>query len=82
MVTKSGSPETDPRFVSTVWEGTLDLPDGRPAGMEIEVTYSFDENGMMHCKFLDVESGRLTEVDLDNSSEKQSASEIDKFLVE
>ena len=81
-VTKSGSPETDPRFVSTVWEGTLDLPDGRPAGMEIEVTYSFDENGMMHCKFLDVESGRLTEVDLDNSSEKQSASEIDKFLVE
>ena len=81
-VTKSGSPETDPRFVSTVWEGDLELPENRPAGMEIEVTYSFDENGMMHCKFLDVESGRLTEVDLDNSSEKQSASEIDKFLVE
>ena len=82
IVTKSGSPETDPRFVSTVWEGDMELPEGRPAGMKIEVTYSFDENGMMHCKFLDVESGRLTEVDLDNSSEKQSASEIDKFLVE
>ena len=81
-VTKSGSPETDPRFVSKVWEGSLDLPANRPAGMEIDVTYAFDSNGMMHCKFLDVDSGRVTEISLDNSTKEQSTSEIDKFLVE
>ena len=48
-VTKSGSPETDPRFVSTVWEGELEVPEGRPAGQKIEITYAFDNNGMMRA---------------------------------
>jgi len=81
-VTKSGSPETDPRFVSTVWEGVLELPGGRPEGQKIEVTYAFDNNGMMKCSFLDVESGRITEISLDDISKGQSTSAIDKFLVE
>lgn len=81
-VTKSGSPETDPRFVSTVWEGDLELPAGRPSGQLVEITYSFDENGMMKCEFLDVESGRKTEIDLDSLSDQTATSEIDKFLVD
>ena len=81
-VTKSGSPETDPRFVSTVWEGDLELPDGRKAGQKIQVTYEFDDNGMMKCSFLDVESGRVTEISLDEVSQESKSSEIDKFLVE
>ena len=81
-VTKSGSPETDPRFVSIVWEGELQLPENRPEGQPIKVTYSFDENGMMHCEFLDVESGRETKIRLDNSQEAVGQSEIDKFLVD
>jgi len=81
-VTKSGSPETDPRFVSTVWEGELEVPEGRPAGQKIEITYAFDNNGMMKCSFLDVESGSVTEISLDDVSKGQTSSEIDKFLVE
>jgi len=82
VVTKSGSPETDPRFVNTVWEGQLDIPDGRPAGQKIEVKYSFDDNGMMQCEFLDVESNRKTEIDLDSISGESAPSNIDKFLVD
>ena len=81
-VTKSGSPETDPRFVSVVWEGALELPEDRPAGQIVKVTYSFDENGMMQCEFLDVESGRETKIQLDNNQDSAGSSEIDKFLVD
>ena len=82
VVTKSGSPETDPRFVNNVWEGDLELPDGRPEGQKIEITYSFDENGMMSCEFLDVASGRKTEINLENLSNSENSSDIDKFLVD
>ena len=82
VVTKSGSPETDPRFVNNVWEGDLELPDGRPEGQKIEITYSFDENGMMNCEFRDVASGRKTEIDLENLANGENASDIDKFLVD
>ena len=82
VVTKSGSPETDPRFVNNVWEGDLELPDGRPEGQKIEITYSFDENGMMNCEFLDVASSRKTEINLENLANGENASNIDKFLVD
>ena len=81
-VTKSGSPETDPRFVNIVWEGAMDLPDGRPAEQEVRVTYSFDENGMMKCEFFDVESSRKTQIDLDSLTAEPEQTEIDKFLVD
>ena len=82
-ITDSTSPETDPQFVNKLWEGTLDLPEGRRSGQEIRVTYSFDENQIMHCSFVDVATGRKTEIDLSLSDGKgRSASDIDKFLVE
>ena len=82
VVTKSGSPESDPRFVSNVWEGDLELPDGRVEGQKIEITYSFNENGMMNCEFLDVESGRKTEIDLENLANDENSTNIDRFLVD
>jgi hypothetical protein len=42
----------------------LELPPDRPAECPIKVTYSYDENQRMHCKFEDVESGKMLEVDL------------------
>lgn len=81
-VTKSGSPETDRRFVTVVWEGDMELPEGRPKGQPVQVTYAFDENGMMNCTFLDVESGRKSEIQLDSLSKDPGTSEIDKFLVD
>lgn len=55
---------TDPEFVTTVLAENLDLPADRPANCEIQVTYTYDENGQMACEFLDVESGRRRTLDL------------------
>jgi hypothetical protein len=40
------------------------LPPDRPAECPIKVTYSYDVNQRMHCKFEDVESGKTLAVDL------------------
>ena len=82
-VTESSAAETDPRFVKVIWEGALDLPAGRPANQEIQVTFAYDENQIMNCSFLDVATKRETKVDLTMASAKSSdARDIDKFLVE
>ena len=85
IVTQSVTEETDPRWVTKVSETTLGpLPAGRAAGKEIKVSYSYDANQIMHCKFQDVESGLTQEVKLDlaSSASDDSTTDIDKFLVE
>ena len=57
-VTESGSAETDINFVQVVWEGKLELPKDRPAGQEIKIKFSYNENQIMNCSFIDVESER------------------------
>ena len=88
-VTQSAAPETDPKFVKIVWEGELALPDGRPAGQPIEVTYNYDINQVMHCLFKDVETNKIVEVNLNSKGESDQTSEIeavkediDSFLIE
>lgn len=57
-VTQSTHEESDINYVSVVWDGSLDgLPSGRPAGQEIEVTYSFEDGELMRCSFKDTASG-------------------------
>ena len=63
-ITQSGHEETDPKFVNIIGEGYLELPHGRPASQEIEVTYSYDDNQIMKCTFLDVATGRTKKIDL------------------
>ncbi len=83
QLTESTAPETDPRFVKVIWNGDLELPSGRPEGQEIQVTFHYDENQMMKCSFVDVETGRKTEVDLSlGSSQCDKDNKIDKFMVE
>ena len=82
-VTEAGGPETDPRFVKTIWKGDLDLPAGRPANQEIKVTFVYDENQIMKCSFKDVATGREKSIDLSMASSAQvDNAEIDKFIVE
>jgi len=82
-LTESTSPETDPRFTKVIWEGDLQLPSGRPQGQEIKITFSYDENQMMKCSFVDVETGRKTEIDLSMTSQKSSIdNQVDDFMVE
>jgi molecular chaperone DnaK len=54
----------DVEFVNKIATYKFELPPDRPAECPIKVTYSYDINQRMHCKFEDIESGRALEVDL------------------
>jgi len=83
QVTESTAAETDPRFVKEIWKGELKLPPGRPAEQEIKVTFSYDDNQIMKCSFVDVSTGRETNIDLSMAaSDPDAESEIEKFMVE
>ena len=82
-ITESSAPETDPNFVKIIWEGELELPSGRKAGQQIDVTYSYNDNQIMECSFLDVASGKKRDVDVDaNKTAGAAGDSIDKFIVE
>ena len=77
--------ETDLEWVTKIWEGDMELPEGRDKGCRIDITFSFDDSGIMHCEFKDVESKRVEEIDLDiNRKMNDSAQkiDIDEFKVE
>ena len=82
-ITVSAGPDTDPSFVKVIEKQNLALPPNRPAGQELEITYSIDENGMFHGYFKDVSSGRETCIKLSMTEiDEPTQSGIDKFLVE
>jgi molecular chaperone DnaK len=62
-VTVTQGEDADPTYVNKIATHSFDLPPDRPAERPIKVTYSYDLNQRMHCKFEDVESGRLLEMD-------------------
>ena len=82
QVTESTAPETDPRFVKIIWSGELPLPEDRPAGQEIQVTFAYDVNQVMKCSFVDAGTGTQTAIDLSMTSSSNENSAIEKFLVE
>jgi molecular chaperone DnaK len=51
-------------YVNKIATHKFELPPDRPAECPIKVTYSYDINQRMHCKFEDLESGRALAVDL------------------
>jgi len=63
-VTITQGEDIDPRYVNKIATYRFELPPGRPAGMPVKVTYSYDLNQRMHCRFEDVQSGKVLEVDL------------------
>lgn len=82
-ITQSPTKETDPRFVRKIWEGALELPPNRKAGQEIQITFSYHENGTMHAEFKDMQSQKNTQVDIASQSIGSSATiNINDFIVE
>ncbi len=61
-VTITQGEDTVIEYVNKIATHKFDLPEDRPAECPIRVTYSYDVNQRMHCKFEDVESGRTLEV--------------------
>lgn len=52
----------DPRYVDVIGRITLEVPPGRPAGCEIKVTYSYDENQRVRAVVLDRQTGISKEI--------------------
>jgi molecular chaperone DnaK len=82
-ITQSNDPTDDPKWVQIVWDGEFELPSGKPAGQEVKVTYSYDENGVMRASFFDVASGKVTETSLsDRTQSSDESEEIDQFILD
>jgi molecular chaperone DnaK len=81
-ITESKSAETNPKFVKEIWSGDLELPADRPTEQEVQITYSYDENQMMHASFKDMGSGKETSISLSMGGGKNQSSDINKFLVD
>lgn len=63
-VTQSEGEEKDIEFVNVISNETLDLGKNAKAGDPIEVTYSYDTNGKMHCVFQDMKTKKKQEINL------------------
>jgi len=82
--------DKDPDYVNVIAKEVFVLPDDRPVNMPIEVTYSYDLNQRMHCKFEDKESGKMLEVnycvggngELSAENIEQKAEQLDSFNVQ
>jgi len=89
-VTITQGEDTDPEYINKVAIQTFKLPPNRKAKCPIEVTYSYDVNQRMHCKFEDLESGRVLEVEfcigkggeLSQSQVRDKAEELKAYQVE
>ncbi|MHC4216677.1 MAG: hypothetical protein ACYSWP_25310, partial [Planctomycetota bacterium] len=82
--------DEDPDYVNKIATEVFQLPPDRPAGRPIKVTYSYDTNQRMHCKFEDEESGEILEVnlcvgqndELTLENAEQKTQELSSFKVE
>jgi len=82
-ITETKEETTDERFVKIIWEGYLELPPNRPRGQKILVTFSYNENQIMSCSFVDEDTNRKTEVDIKISNEDASSDfNLDEFTIE
>ena len=77
-------------YINKIATHKFKLPPNRPAGCPIKVTYSYDVNQRMHCRFEDLQSGRTLEVDfcLDQNGEmspsdiRQKGEQLEVFKIE
>ncbi len=63
-VTVTQGEDADVEYVKKIATHKIELPPDRQAGCPIKVTYGYDVNQRMHCKFEDVQSSKVLEVDL------------------
>jgi len=79
-VTITQGEDTAPEYVNKIATHKFELPPDRPAECPIKVTYSYDVNQRMHCKFEDLKSGRALEVDfcLDQNEKMLESNIVEK----
>ena len=77
-------------YINKIATHKFKLPPDRPAGCPIKVTYGYDVNQRMHCRFEDLQSGRTLKVDfcLDQNGEmspsdiRQEGEQLEVFKIE
>jgi len=77
-------------YINKIATHKFKLPPNRPAGCPIKVTYSYEVNQRMHCRFEDLQSGRTLEVDfcLDQNGKispsdiRQKGEQLEVFKIE
>ena len=69
-VTQSEGEESDVEFVNSYTKEPLKLSKNAKAGDPIEVTYSYDTNGVMHCVFKEMKSKNKHEMNLKPEDQK------------
>jgi molecular chaperone DnaK len=74
--------EEDPKFAQVIWEGDLVLPPGRPAGQQIDVSFSYTANQTMKVVYTDVGSKNKTEGVIDVTDAISSSDDIDLSTIE
>ena len=72
--------DDDPEFVKTMLKEEMELPPDRPVNCPIEITYSYDVNGVMKFEFKDVESGRVKV--LDSIDARRAKKHVEEFEAE
>ena len=84
-VTQSEGEENNREFVNIIHNGQLQLPPNRPANQPIDITYSSEVSGKIHCLFTDVESGNKHEIELKPNSTKElddTKKIVDEIVIE
>ncbi|MBN1796847.1 MAG: Hsp70 family protein [Sedimentisphaerales bacterium] len=62
-ITITQGEDSQPEFVNKIATHKFELPPCRHAKCPIKVTYKYDVNQRMQCKFHDLESGRILEIE-------------------
>lgn len=70
-ITITQGEDTAVEYVNKIATHKLKLPANRPAECPIKVTYSYDLNQRMHCRFQDLQSGSILEVDFSLNQDGQ-----------
>jgi molecular chaperone DnaK len=61
--------DPDPRYIDIVGKIALEVPPGRPAGCQVTVTYSYDENQRVRAQVYDADSGLRKDVAIEYRGE-------------
>ena len=89
-VTITQGEDDAPEFINKIAAHKFKLPDNRPSGCPIKVTYSYDVNQRMHCRFEDLQSGRTLDIDfcmdhngdMSQSDMRQKGEQLEVYQVE
>jgi molecular chaperone DnaK len=79
-ITVTQGEDSQPQYVNKIATHKFELPPDRPAGCPIEVTYRYDVNQRMHCRFRDVQSDTALDIEfcLDKSGGLCETDKCDK----